>query len=330
MKNRKFCVILMAVIMVIAGGCGNKVETNNPVEDVMESTSGIEENAAENLENERSDVDEGQGFHPVIIEKEDSELNLKDYHDYLEDKTLLTDDEAFRSGNFEFAEDVYFQTTEKIPMYASNGVRTGYIKEDVSFSVIAVCEDWCYFYLRGDDKRYARLSEIEAGSLGPEELDAISAQRMAEDMAKAQPQSQTAAPAEQNPVQETVPNTAVEEPVEVPVESDKYTPEEAIAVYRSLMEAGGMTWDSSLKGNWDETIGQYPIEEWNLHLEGYNGCGWGTGWIYLDKGQPEWAASTNLESAAIGGHGGNSWTRFYFEVTGSDENAVYITEWTSN
>jgi len=27
---------------------------------------------------------------------------------------------------------------------------------------------------------------------------------------------------------------------------------------------------------------------------------------------------------------GNPWTHFYLEVTGSDENAVYITEWSSN
>lgn len=93
-----------------------------------------------------------------------------------------------------------------------------------------------------------------------------------------------------------------------PVQSNKYTPEEAIAVYRSAMEAGGMTWDPSIK---DVTS-------------------WGTGWIYLEKGQPEWCAATNLESAAIGGHGGKSWTKYYLEVTGSDENAVYVTEWTSN
>ena len=94
----------------------------------------------------------------------------------------------------------------------------------------------------------------------------------------------------------------------VPVQSNKYTPEEAIAVYRSAMEAGGMTWDPSIK---DVTS-------------------WGTGWIYLEKGQPEWCASTNLESAAMGDSAGRSWTKYYLEVTGSDENAVYVTEWTSN
>ena len=91
-------------------------------------------------------------------------------------------------------------------------------------------------------------------------------------------------------------------------ESNKYTPEEAISVYRSLMEAGGITWDPSIK---DVTS-------------------WGTGWIYLDKGYPEWCASTDLESFAMGDSGGRSWTKYYLEVTGSDEDAVYITEWSSN
>lgn len=89
-----------------------------------------------------------------------------------------------------------------------------------------------------------------------------------------------------------------------PVQSDKYTSEEAVAVYRTAMEAGGMTWDPSIK---DVTS-------------------WGTGWIYLEKGMPEWTASTNLESAAMGDSAGRSWTKYYLEVTGSDENAVYITE----
>ena len=101
---------------------------------------------------------------------------------------------------------------------------------------------------------------------------------------------------------------AAETPVEAAPSSNKYTPEEAVAVYRSLMEAGGMTWNPSIK----------------------NVTSWGTGWIYLEKGQPEWCASTNLESAAMGDSAGRSWTKYYLEVTGSDENAVYVTEWTSN
>ena len=112
----------------------------------------------------------------------------------------------------------------------------------------------------------------------------------------------------QNVLNSVANEVAAESPTEqtpAPVESDKYTPDEAIAVYRSLMEAGGITWDPSLKGV----------------------TSWGTGWIYLDKGMPEWTASTDLESFAMGDSGGHSWTKYYLEVTGSDENAVYITAW---
>lgn len=331
MKRRKFYLALIAIIMVFVSGCENKVETGNNMAEVTEDTE-TDEVVNEDSAPTEKPSDEVQDIDSLITEKADSELDLKEYYYSFEDRTVgSTGDDVFSRNEFEFefvGDGFYYETTGKVSLYASNGVRMGYTKEEVDFSVVAACGDWCYFYL-DSDKRYARLSDIEANSLGPEELDARSVARMAEEMAKAQPQSQSqaTAPAEQNPVQETVPDTTVEEPVEVPAESDKYTPEEAISVYRSLMEAGGMTWTPSLKGNWDETIGQYPIEEWNLHMDGYNGGSWGTGWIYLDKGMPEWTAETNLESAAIGNHGGDSWTNYYFEVTGSDDECVYITEW---
>lgn len=71
------------------------------------------------------------------------------------------------------------------------------------------------------------------------------------------------------------------------------------------MESNGITWDPALK----------------------DGGSWGTGWIYLTKGQPEWAAATDLESCAMGDTCGNQWTLYYLEVTGSDEDAVYVTSW---
>lgn len=306
MKNRKYYVILIDTIMVLIGGCGKQVGTNNNTEAVVaeSNTDTTETNETETVEESNPTISsaESQEFNPVITEKDDSELNMKDYKYYLEDKTLCTDDNVFNSGVFEFAgEGIYFLTTEKVPMYASNGIRTGYIKEDIDFLVIATCGDWCYFYLN-KDKRYARLSDIEAASLTLEEVDAMRAEK--EEEAKAQAES-VAQPT--NPVaQESVPDNTVEEPTDAPVQTnDKYTPEEAIAVYRSLMEASGMTWNPSLK----------------------DGGSWGTGFIYLDKRMPEWSAETNLESAAIGNHGGNSWTDYYLEVTGSDDECVYITEW---
>ena len=310
--KRKFWAVLMTVTMVMVGGCGNQIETNENTKDaiVNNDVNTVEANEMElseanTTEVVSTDVNAIQEFDPVITEKDDSELHLKNYHDYLEDKTLCTDEDVFSNGAFESVEDVYFQTTKKVPMYASNGVRTGYIDEDVGFSVIATCGDWCYFYIGMDNaKRYARLSEIEENSMTLEEVDAMRAEAevQAKVDAEAEKQQTQTKPVEDTSLQNIPPVT---EPVETPVESNKYTPEQAMADYRSIMEGGGMTWDPSLK----------------------DVSSWGTGFFYLDKDYIQWAGETNLESASIGNHGGNSWTRFYFEVTGSDEECVYYTMW---
>lgn len=312
MKNKKILAILMVVTMVMVGGCGNQTETNENTKDAIVSsdTETVETNKMESTEEDvaevvSTDVNTTQEFNPAVTEKDDSELHLKDYHDYLEDKSLCTDEDIFSDGTFESVEDVYFQTTEKVPMYATNGIRTGYIDENVGFSVIATCGDWCYFYIGMDNaRRYARLSDLEANSLTLAEVDAMRAEKEAQAKADAEAEKQQAQaePVEDTSLQDTPPAT---EPVETPAESNKYTPEEAISIYRSIMEGGGITWDPSLKGV----------------------TSWGTGFFYLDKGYPEWAGETSLESFAIGNHGGDSWTRYYLEVTGSDDECVYFTSW---
>ena len=103
-------------------------------------------------------------------------------------------------------------------------------------------------------------------------------------------------------MQDTPPVT---EPAETPVESNQYTPEQAITDYRAIMEGGGIAWDPSLKGV----------------------TSWGTGFFYLDRDYIQWAGETDLESFAIGSHGGDSWTCYYLEVTGSDDECVYFTAW---
>lgn len=312
MKNKKNLAILMVVTMVMVGGCGNQTETNENTKDaiVNSKTEAVEVNDTESIEEDvaeavSTDVNAAQEFNPVITEKDDSELHLKDYHDYLEDKSLCTDEDVFSDGVFESVEDIYFQTTEIVPMYAPNGVRTGYIDEDVGFSVIATCGDWCYFYIGMDNAmRYARLSDIEANSLTLAEVDAMRAEVEAQAKADAEAEKQQAQaePVEDVSMQDVPPAT---EPVETPVESNQYTPEQAMADYRSIVEGGGMTWDPSLKGV----------------------SSWGTGFFYLDKDYIQWAGESNLESFAMGDSAGNPCTRFYFEVTGSDDECVYFTEW---
>lgn len=307
MKRMKILATFMVVIMALSG-CGNTKEENSINTTMTESninenvegelsTTEAEDVASDSTSPEKNDIDS------KITEKDDSELDLKSYYYSMEDKTVCNEGEdVFGSVSFQSTGSNNYVTTSKVPIYAKNGVKLGYTKENVVIIVLGIYDDWCYFDLNGENK-YARLSDIEANSITVEERDAKT-----EEETKKQEESsvKTETPVENIPVEqpgvETLPEP--DEPVEAPA-SNKYTPDEAIAVFRAGMEAGGMSWNPEIK----------------------DVVSWGTGFLYLDKGYPEWAAETNLESAAIGGHGGNSWTEYYLEVTGSDEECVYYTIW---
>lgn len=312
MKRKKLCVIMMAIITLLVCGCGNSAEDINKKDAIIASNTN-EEAETKNIEETHTKVVESENEVPAmddidsrITEKDDSELDLKAYYYTFEDKTVCDGGEdVFGSVFFESTASHNYVTTGKVPIYAQNGVKLGYTKEAVDIIVLGVHGDWCYFDLHGENK-YARLSDIEANAITMDERDTIAMEEKTNK--QEEPTVKTETPVETTPTEQTVQDTPVAaEPVEIPV-SDKYTPEEAIAIYRSLMEAGGITWDPSIK---DVTS-------------------WGTGWLYLDKGYAEWAAGTDLESFAVGDSVGHSWTKYYMEVTGSDEDAVYFTQWSSN
>lgn len=103
---------------------------------------------------------------------------------------------------------------------------------------------------------------------------------------------------------------------------EEYTIEELVAIYRYIIEANGIIWDPSLKGNWSETIGQHDIFEWYKYDADYNGGSWGTG--FLDPGDIERCAYSDLESFAFDDGTGHKTTRYYFEVLGWDEDMGMI------
>jgi len=311
MKREKIYAILMVAIMALASGCGNTEDADKAGTSTAESSaSEIAESGnsdatdRKTVESESSSTD-AKDIDSMIVEKDDSELDMKAYHYSIEDRTFCDDGEdVFGSVFFDESNLTNYVTTGKVPIYAQNGIRIGYANEDVDIIVMGTYGDWCRFYL-DKDMRYARLSDIEANAITMDERDAIveEANKQAETSVKAEtPVDITSV---EPPVVDNTDTPVAPEPVEEPTTSDKYTPEEAMAVYRSLMEAGGITWNPALK----------------------DGGSWGTGFMYFDKGYPEWAASSSLESFAIGNHGGASWTEFYFEVTGSDEECVYYTMW---
>ena len=310
MKRMKILATFMVAIMVLTA-CGNTKEVNNIDTETKESniSEDINSNKTEAVSEKTVEseiaLEDTTDVNSMITERDDSELNLKSYHYSMEDRTVCDEGEdVFSSVMFDESNSTNYVTTGKVPIYAQNGIRIGYANEDVDIIVMGTYGDWCRFYL-DKDMRYARLSDIEANAITMDERDAIveEANKQAETSVKAEtPVDITSV---EPPVVDNTDTPVAPEPVEEPTTSDKYTPEEAMAVYRSLMEAGGITWNPALK----------------------DGGSWGTGFMYFDKGYPEWAASSSLESFAIGNHGGASWTEFYFEVTGSDEECVYYTMW---
>lgn len=308
--KRKNLLAMMLVSIIALTGCGESATAN-----INETEQAAAENTAQNArasETERTEASvEGSGFveaeeiDSLITEKDESELNLKEYFYSYEDREAEKEGDAvFYLANFETTGD-YFYMTDSVDIYAYNGVCIGHTKPDISISMIGKCNNWYYFDLRGNT-RFAKVSDVEEAGFAGSEQDYLASLKPKEETPSTQaPASggETSVPVVQEP-ETTVP---VEETPAETTESDsgKYTPEEAIAVYRSLMEEGGMTWNPSLK----------------------DGGSWGTGWIYLDKGYPEECAYSDLESCAMGDSAGNPWTSYYLEVTGSDEGAVYITMW---
>lgn len=221
-------------------------------------------------------------------------LNLKEYKYSFEDREAAKEGEAvFYLADFE-KEYNDFKLADSISLYAFNGKCIGHTKENIDINTIGRFVDWYYTGL-DREYRFFKVYDVEkalaAASMPEASVPNTGGNAPAPD--------QTTAPVQGNaPVENNAP---VEQ---APAKSDKYTPEEAIAIYKSLMEAGGIIWDPDLK----------------------NGGSWGTGFYYLDKGFVEQAAESSLKSFAMG-NGGQPWTRYYLEATGSDDECVYITKW---
>ena len=306
MKMEKVLTIMM-VVMLLAG-CGS-----NPTEETVKETNTINSEVHQDTETVESSVEVKQeevvaspepvDVNSLIVEKTNEELNLKKYFLSYEDRTMDEQGEQVFYENLFELNPKSFKTTGNIDIYNINGIRVGYTLEDVVIETFGEYEGWYFFYIEGN-KRFARVEAVKANSTTKEQAQAEESATKEETEKQEQSTVKTETPV-QVPSEEVTDAPPVSEPVEVPIESDKYTPEEAIAVYRAGMEAGGIVWNPELKGV----------------------TSWGTGFIYLDKGYPELVASSNLESFAMGDSGGNPWTEYYFEVTGIDEEAVYLTEW---
>lgn len=298
MKRKILSIFLMIGLVASLAACGsNDKETETTSAEVVHKyasdAAGAEPVASGTKVSEEQSKEEA-----VLDEKE--ETKYTEQRDIFVVKQIDIGDGTEVDLSKQETIDGPFVFTESIDIYSYFFTYAGYTKPDIEVYSVGKVGDWIFvpfaqsaFLVKAED--FDRVAVLKDNG---KEGDAV--QDVAEIPEVINEESIADASVEKVPVTEA--------PIEATPSSNKYTPEEAIAVYRSAMEAGGMTWDPSIK---DVTS-------------------WGTGWIYLEKGQPEWCASTNLESAAMGDSAGRAWTKYYLEVTGSDENAVYVTEWTSN
>lgn len=296
----KKMIALMIILTMLTAGCGNKVPASVDKETATESiavkeTDDKKEDPKETVESKEPEKDTGS----LVQNPNEADLNLKEYEYSFEDRNVdSSGTPVIPFGDFKGCGDIFY-LTDSVDLYIDNGSCIGYTKPNIEIIAIMEYEDWYYIDLAGK-ARFVKASDVEANGFAGSKQDY---------MASIEPPAVEEVP-EEKPVQSVsktpvVETPSVEESTDTIQESSKYTPDEAVAVYRGLMEAGGIAWNPSLK----------------------DGGSWGTGWIYLEKGQPEWLASTDLESFAMGDSVGNPWTSYYLEVTGSDENAVYITMW---
>lgn len=295
MKKKHISAILMLAVSAV--GCGSK-SADIQTADVQNVNIETEVSVTE-METEKN-------IETVIPVKETADREECVYQesiDLFEMYDFDMDGEELDLSQFEEFKEAC-TLTESIDIYSDWGTYAGYTKPDINAYALKRNDEWVMvafakstYLVKADDFERAAVMEK------PNDKEAVLAQN--DDVPV---KSAAEAPTKTNadvPAVELLEEVSPENEQPAQQESTKYTPEEAIAVYRSIMEANGIKWNPDLK----------------------NGGSWGTGWIYLEKGQPEWCAATDLESVKMGNGDGVPWDNYYLEVTGFDENAVYITEW---
>ena len=282
MKRRRFLAIMMIAVMILVGGCGNK-ETDATTDITSENhsdASSVESSETETVESsvetqpleEIATSPEPVDVNSLITEKTDEELDLKKYPESYEDRTMDNEGEkVFHTDLFDtpFEDDGLVTATGNIDIYNINGIRVGYVVPNARFGIFGSYNGWYYFYV-DDNRRFARVEDVDANIKTNKQ---IAEEKEAEE-ARRQEQSSDVNP---NPIQNVPVEQPVEAPMEAPVETNDYTAEQAIADYRAIMEANGITWDPSIK----------------------EFASWGTGMLPINKAEVEAGAYSSLESFAM-------------------------------
>ena len=300
--------ILTTVMLTSLTGCSGaqaQATNANNVTEVSVTTESADVPIESTTTEETSSIPESK-VEPVYIDYEDL---------YLADNYLKVGREKLEAVDRDNLEEIYedYVLSESVDLYNFEGTWVGYSKPNIRVVLCGTNDKWTevsftktILYIPKENFDLVALIPVEEPETEEVVLAKAEETTPKQETTPSKPKTETPAPVTTEPVvvEPSTTEPDVVEPETPVVDNTKYTPEEAIAVYRSIMESNGIQWDPSIK----------------------EFASWGTGWIYLKKGQPEWAGNSSVESYRMGSNG-KPWTKYYLEVTGSDENSVYITEW---
>lgn len=250
-----------------------------------------------------ADVKPANPDEEVTEDSTDSTLNLEEFDYSFEDRSIMGfGTPIFTSDDFEECI-IMVHLPESVNLYDSCGQVIGYTKPDIDTYTRGKYDEW-YEIQVGYTVRYAKIAEFDA-------VAEVKKKEVEEDPVltyKDPTPPQTTETSKTEDTKTETSNTNIEAPAqaaEVPVEGDKYTPDEAVSVVKSALESSGVTWNPSIK----------------------EFSSWCSAWIPLNKNECNEYATESVNGFRMGDTGGTSYKNYYIEVTGSDESFVYVTVW---
>ena len=304
---------------MLLAGCGTNT-TNN-----------IEE--TETIETSKNDLSVVDTEVQDTESSEEQELKLKEYDYSFEDRSIsIIGTPILDSSTFQ--EDIQeIHLKDSVDLYIDENLKVGYTKPDIDIYILGKIDGW-YSLQVGDKRRFAKMDEVdksieqsnessdsneesktqESSSTSETTKKDTSTTKKETSSSKSESSNtnnntsnnNTSNTAKQEQPTNSEPKVEETQPQEQPTTSNKYTPEEAVAYYRSQIEAQGMQWDPSIK----------------------EGASWGTGWIPLSKDELNSDYIANTMAGYKYGDGVGNWSpNYYLEVTGSDNDNVYVTIW---
>lgn len=284
MKNRKLLTLIMILCVSMSMlGCGNTKEN-----DKINSTENTESISKEVIETEQ------------VESTENSEPTYTEYDTYfLQDG--VEPSETTYDMNLLKPDGHTYTLTKSVNLYYTNEKLCGYTKENIDINVVTSNDDYCYVILDHKDGFLLKTKDVEAASVEGIEVaeDNLSEDKNQESSTSGGKKQDTTGTKNEstntnnNTSSNNTSNTTQEEQSansEPEVEESDttfnidYTPEEALAYYRSQVEAQGMKWDPSIKDVVSWGTGFLPLSKDELNddyiandMAGYNyGSGVGT------------------------------------------------------